>query len=497
MDKDDSSVLDVGTICRNVAWLYVRCVVRVLADIACVRLVLDALGVESYGIFAALAGLAGLFAFFYGTLHETFMRYLGCVWKLPDRALFRETYSASGGLTVLYALSVLALGETVGLAFLFHGLSLASADGTQVFVAYQFCLAAVVADAAGLPFSACLTAAERMDRIGIAGIVESALLLLTAVAVLLVPQGLRLVTYAGLVAGARGGVTLFYAVCAQRVVAVSPRPCFRGSRFVEMLRFAGWNVLRSVSNVVRYQGTPLLLNVRAGVSFNASWSAAMRLVTAIYLFCINFQKAYAPQVFQRWERSSPALRLRMVQWTVHRSFALMWLISLVLILYAPEALSVWLGADQPPQAVAFVRALLVHIALDSLNDPLHTAIIAYGCERRYQVVVSICQASGFAFAFAALGAGLPAWSAPVSVAVANGLSVLYRFAYLRRLMGFGMVRFAWSVFGHPCALVALSLLPLAFGCRIGSVVALAAGCCIPLVRPATAHRPCRAVGNMI
>lgn len=472
---DSFAFLDVGTIRRNVAWLYVRCAVRVLADIICVRLVLGALGVESYGVFAALAGLAGLFAFFYGTLHETFMRYLGCVWKLPDRAPFRETYSASGGLTVLYALSVLALGETVGLVFLFHGLSLASADGAQVFVAYQLCLAAVVADAAGLPFSACLTAAERMDCIGIAGIVESALTVVSAVAVLLVPQGLRLVAYAVLVACARGGVTLFYVMCAQRVAVVLPRPCFRGPRFSEMLRFVGWNVLRSVSNVVRYQGTPLLLNVRAGVSFNASWSAAMRLATAIYLFCINFQKAYAPQIFQRWERSSPARRLRMVQWTVHRSFALMWLISLVLILYAPESLSVWLGADQPPQAVAFVRALLVHIALDSMNDPLHTAIIAYGCERRYQVIVSICQASGFAFAFVALLSGLPAWSAPVSVAVANGLSVLFRFAYLGRLMGSAGRGFARAVLGYPCLYAALSLLPFLFGCRVGSVIVALAG----------------------
>lgn len=477
---DSFAFLDVGTIRRNVAWLYVRCAVRVLADIVCVRLVLDALGVESYGVFATLAGLAGLFAFFYGTLHETFMRYIGCVWKEADRRRFCETYSAAGGLTVLYVLGVLALGETVGLALVFRGLTFASASLLSVFVSYQLCLFAVVTDAISLPFSACLTAAERMDRIGIAGIVESALTVVSAVAVLLVPQGLRLVSYAVLVACARGGVTLFYAVCAQRVAAVSMRLLFRGPQFAEMLRFAGWNVLRSVSNVVRFQGTPLLLNVRAGVSFNASWSAALRLATAIYLFCINFQKAYAPQVFQRWERSSPARRLRMVQWTAHRSFALMWLISLILILYAPETLSVWLGADQPPQAVAFVRALLVHIVFDSLNDPLHTAIIAYGCERRYQAVVSICQASGFAFAFVALGAGLPAWSAPVSVAVANALSVLYRLAYLRRRMGFTAFRFAGIVLGYPCAYAALSFLPSLFGHRAASIVLLVAGW-IPLV----------------
>lgn len=480
MDKDDSSVLDIGTIRRNMAWLYVRCVVRVLADIVCVRLVLDALGVESYGVFATLAGLAGLFAFFYGTLHETFMRYIGCVWKEADRRRFCETYSAAGGLTILYVLGVLALGETVGLALVFRGLTFASASLLSVFVSYQLCLFAVVTDAISLPFSACLTAAERMDRIGVAGIVESVLTVVSAVAVVLLPQNLRLVAYATLVAGARGVVALFYAVSVQRIATVLPRPRFRGLYFAVMLRFAGWNVLRSVSNVVRVQGTALVLNVRAGIPFNASWSAAMRLVTAIYLFCINFQKAYSPQIFQSWSCSTSARRLRMVQWTVHRSFALMWLISFALILYAPELLNIWLGEDQPPQAVAFVRALLVYIGFDSLNDPLHTAIIAYGCEQRYQVVVSLCQASGFAFALVALSTGAPAWSAPVSVAVANGLSALYRFVYLRRLMGSSALQFVRAIFGCPCAYAAFSLLPLAFDCRVGSVIALLAGW-IPLI----------------
>ena len=483
--------LDVAQIRRNTMWLYVRCVVRVLADVVCVRLVLDALGVERYGVFAALTGLAGVFAFFYGTLHETFMRYLGCAWKTDDRSRIDETYSAAGGLTVLYAFGVLALGETVGLVLVFHGLSFASASMTSVLVAYQLCLAAVVAEAVGLPFSAYLTAAERMDRIGAAGIVDATLSMLVALAVALAPPGSRLVAYAVLIAGVRSGVTLFYAFCARRVAAVPLRPRLGGAAFAEMLRFAGWNVLRSLSNVVRFRGTSLLLNVRAGVPFNAAWSVAMRLSTAIYLFCINFQKAYAPQVFQLWGRSDSERRLQMVRWTVHRSFALMWSVSFVLILYTPELLAVWLGTDLPPQAVAFVRALLVHIALDALNDPLHTAIIAFGCERRYQVVVSLLQASGFAFAVVVLFAGLPAWSAPAGVALANGLAVLYRFAYLRRLMEFGVLRFARSVFGHPCAFVALSLLPLAFGCRIGSVVALAAGW-VPLVCSAGVPRLGRA-----
>ena len=72
----NSSSSDVRRIARNAIWLYVRLGVTTLTDFAVVRVVLNALGVEGYGVFSVVMAVVTALQFLDGTLQSTAQRFL-------------------------------------------------------------------------------------------------------------------------------------------------------------------------------------------------------------------------------------------------------------------------------------------------------------------------------------------------------------------------------------------------------------------------------------
>lgn len=472
---------DARLIARNTGWLYLRSFAICVADLVTARIILQELGVGGYGLYAAVAGVVSIVAFLGGALDETFRRYFSAEMGRGREGDVASVFAVAMGISVAFAMGVLVVGETAGLAFVRCSLDVPAGSDRLAAWVYQACLLAVALGILSKPFVAHTVASERMHLMTVVGCVRAFLLLSIAAALACFRSEGRLFAYALLLAGLEAVELAYWCLRNRTKASAWLHPRLRGAVSREMLRFCLLSSFKTVACVAKYNGTEVLLNLRAGVAFNSSWSVAQRLSGALYTLTGNFIEAFSPQLVKLWTCQDRRPFFVLLASVERYSFFIMWFFAFPVLLFAPEIGSLWLGEGVPPQFAEFVRALTVNIVFDSLGWPLHSAIIA-DAERlaRYQVVSSGLMASGFAFACGALAAGCAAWMAPAGVALANALALAYRVDFLRRGRGLDCAVFSRRVLLPVGATVAVSLAGAAFLGRpvalAVAVLAVAAGC---------------------
>lgn len=446
---------DARLIARNTGWLYLRSFAICLADLVTARIVLQALGVDGFGVFAAVSGVIGVISFLGGALDETFRRFLSA--EIGVNGDVPKVLSAVMGIALLFAAFVLAVGETAGLFFIRRSLVLPPEAAWDAVWACQAGLLSIVFVILSKPFVALSVSAERMRPVALIGLARAVLLFAVACTVSHVGTAIRLKTYVFLLAAIEGAELAYWCIRTRDCRGAWLHPRVSGPVFRAMMRFGYLSSFKTFAHVVKYNGTEIVLNLGSGVAFNASWRVAQRLAGTLYTLTGNFLEAFSPQLVKLWNAQEHRMFFALLSGVELFSFFIMWTFAFPVLLFAPEIGRMWLGEAMPPQFAAFVRAFAVNVVFDSLAWPLHAAIIADTRLMRYQLVSSVWMASGFLFACGALAVGCPEWTAPAGVALANALAFAYRVDFLHRERGLDLAAFSRRVLLPVGATVAVSL----------------------------------------
>lgn len=427
--------IDARRIAQNTGWLYVRLCVVTLAGLVSVRMVMNALGVSGFGVYSAVSGAVALIFFLQWTMELTIRRFLCVDIGRGDASGLSETFSAGMLLAAVLCAAFALVGLTAGRWFVVSRMSVDAEYGAAALFVLNAMIVLQTLETLRMPFEALIVASERMSFFAKVSIVEALLSLGAAGAVTLV---------------GRRGLEVYSALLALKSVAVlmiCARFCRRSHPGVVALRRVSWarfgeesafflkSVLSDVANMFKNQGVNMLINVYAGVPFNASWSMSMRIGSSLYGLVANFQQAFFPQIVRFWGCDDKRPFAVLLAGTLRWSTIIMGVCVLPIVVFTPCVLTLWIGGELPPQAVAFTRCVAVFFFFDALIGPLHTAIVATGKVFAYNVCVSLVMASSFPLAWACLAGGLPAWTSVASVAAVNVLAFLYRLHYVRAHLG--------------------------------------------------------------
>lgn len=450
------------SIARNTSFLIFRQGLVAAADLLAVRLILNAVGVEGQGICAMVVEWVAVFSCFTGTLRAAFQRFLSAEIGKGAEGDVRQAFAVALLLTLSGGLLVLLIGETFGLWGLTRFLAFPDGRHGDVLAVYQAVLAGVAVSYLTLPFQALAVARERMGILAGCGIVESATLLGVAVLLNALPDAVRLpvCSTSGLLITV---LSLTYLRVRMRdLPEVRTMPVFARERARAILSYFGWSIMGSFANMVRLSGTQTLLNRRAGVAFNSSWSVAYRVGSFLYVLVSSVQQAIEPQLVKRLEGGAReeflTLTFRSERWL----FTLVWIIAFPVLVFTPELVGWWLGDVQPPQIVPFVRVFVLYFLFAALSAPFHSAIMASVSIGRFQSVLSVLCVTGFVAVAVALFGGAPAWCAAACVAAANVLGFAYRLFHFCRTESVPFQLLARKTLLPIAALVAASFLILSF-----------------------------------
>lgn len=442
---------DHARVMRNTALLYFRMALMMCINLYTSRVVLQVLGVEDYGIFYVVWGLAYILNFINSSMTATTQRFLTFEHGTGNKQRLHEVFITSVHIHFIISLFLILLSETGGVWFLTEKMVIPDGRQTAAMWCFQLSIVTAVAEVMSCPYQSVIIAREKMSAFAYISIFD-AFLKLAIVGMLLLAGYDRLIVYAILYTCEKLLIRLVYNLYCTRHFAESRYKWFYDKDlFRRMSSFAGWSMLGNLAYVLYTQGLNMLLNVFFGPIANAAHAAAGQARNAISQFSRNFQVAINPQI----TKSYASRQLEEMHLLIFRgsrlTFCLLLMLCLPLMVEAPMVLNLWLK-EVPKGTADFLRLLLVVLIVQQMGSPLIAAVSATGKIKKYQIITGGIMMTVVPAAYLVLKMGGVPWSAFVVYLLISAIAYITTLFIVLPQIHMDVKDYSLNVL-RPCSLV--------------------------------------------
>ena len=372
-------------IVRNTGMLFFRMLILMLVSLYTSRIVLNALGVEDFGINNVVAGFVSILAFFSSSLTNASQRYLSI--GIGNNDIHETTTAFKQCFTLMLVFSgiVFVLGETVGLWFVRDKLVIPPSRLSAALWIYQFALIATICAINQVTFCAAIIAHEKMGIYAYLGIFEAVSRLAVALLLQWNHSCDKLILF-GLLTTLVSIITLSFHIvyCAQIFPEVKCRICWEKQLVKKMSQFIGANLFGSVAWSAGVQGTNIILNLFFGPLVNAARGLAVQITGVVTRFTDNVMTAMKPQIINSYASGDIMYMKSLIFKSTKCMSILSAFIAIPIIFEAHSLLQLWLG-QVPQYAVEFIRLVLIEQMVNVLVSPLWIAANATGKIKKNQI----------------------------------------------------------------------------------------------------------------
>ncbi|MBI9034690.1 MAG: oligosaccharide flippase family protein [Bacteroidales bacterium] len=447
-------------IAKNTMMLYFRMLLIMGVTLYTVRVVLNVLGAEDYGIYNVVGGIVIMFSFLSNTMATASQRFFAYELGRNNLAQLKKTFSMTLSIYVLIAIIILIMAETVGLWFLNTQMTIPENRMEAANWVYQFSIFSFMMTMFTIPYYASIIAHERMNIYAYASIAE-ALLKLGILYLLVLFSVDKLKLYAILVFVVTASITVVYRIyCKRQFEECKYKFYWDKPLFKELIGYSGWNLFGALAALCNVHGINILLNVFFGPVVNAANAVAYRVSSAINQFVMNFLTAVKPQITKYYAVGKVSQMINLVCQSSKYSFFLLLILSMPILLETNFVFRLWLEAT-PEYVVLFTRLVVVNALVNSLSYPLMTAAQATGMIKKYQTIVGSVMLLNIPLAYIALKVGLPAQSA-LYIGILISLLCLYlRLKLLKTMINLSITRYRQLVLNPVGVVIVISyILPV-------------------------------------
>lgn len=369
-----------------------RTLLIMLVSLYTVRVTLQLLGVEDYGIYNAVGGLVVIFSFLSNTFTSVSQRYFSVQLGKNNLKALNKTFNALLSIYVFIGLIVIIIAEIVGVWFLNDYLTIPAERMQAAKYVLQFSILTLFVNFIQIPYNSIIISRERMDLYAYISIAE-VILKLVVVYLLIFVKVDSLSLYAGLVFGVAVVKFLFYAFyCNIKFEETKTSIRFERKIYTELLSYLGWNTFGVFSVATKNQSIIVMLNMFYGPIVNAAYALASTVSSGMNQFVSSFTLAVQPQIVKKYASGETKQMFDYIYLSSKYSGFLLALISIPCIYKMPEVLKIWLG-DYPNNTVSFSILLVVSVFIESLCIPLVTAIQATGKIKSYNIFLGVVMLS--------------------------------------------------------------------------------------------------------
>lgn len=368
---------DNKRIARNSILLYVRMLFIMGIGFYTSRIVLEALGVDDYGIFSLVGGLISVIAMLNSSLANASSRFITYALGQNNLSHLKKVFSTSFSLHLSLSVVFLIVGETIGLWFINSQLNIAADRMVAANWVYQAAVWSTTFGITQIPYNACLTSHEKFDVFALIEVLNAALKLCIAFAVLYSPLD-HLIVYSVLYASVALSIMMFYRFyCTRRFEECEMSLSFDRPIMKEMLSFSGWGLVNSGSFTIAQQGTNFFINRFFGVWLNAAVGVSQQVQGILYSFIGNINMAFSPQIVKEYAKKNYSRMNNLVNMGAQFSAVVTIILSIPVIICMPFLMGLWLKTV-PDGAVVIAQLMLVVNIFNSFNAAPSMGVTATG-----------------------------------------------------------------------------------------------------------------------
>lgn len=445
-------------IAKNTLVLYVRTLFVMLISLYTSRVILQALGVDDYGIYQVVGGFVAMFSIISSSLSTAISRFITFEIGSGNKERLKKIFATSTTIQIIITVIILALTEIIGTWFMETEMQipaerLNAARWVLHCSVLTFCISLM-----SVPYNACIIAHEHMSAFAYIGIFEAVMKLGICYLIMISPID-RLIFYALLMMALAIITRIIYVTYSHRKFEEShTKPGFEKSIFKEMIGFSGWSFFNNTAFILNNQGVNMLMNVFSGVTVNAARGIAVQVETAVLQFVNNFTTAINPQITKSYAAGDLTAMHKLVCRGAKFSYFSMLLLALPIIIEAEQILSIWL-VDVPQYTVIFVQLSLIMGMCDCIGNTGYTACIATGKIKWYSITITSVAFLEFPLAWIVFSMGaLPQYAYYTYIAV-KVTTLFVRMILMEKMVGLKATMYIKNVF-IPIALTTVTAIAL-------------------------------------
>lgn len=371
------SQTDNKRVAKNAVALTLRMILVTIVGLYTSRIVLEALGVEDYGIYGVIGGVVGMASFLNSSMAGATSRFITFELGHGDESKLKKIFSTSLIIHIAIALIVFVLAETIGLWFVNNKMNFPDGSMSSVNILYQFTIISMMVNFTQVPYSAAIIAHEKMSIYAYFEIINVVLKIAIATMLLFVSSN-KLILYAGLMMAVSIVSALIYRIYCIRHFKetkfkfVIDRTLIRG-----MLSFSGFDLYGNMCTTFKFQSQPIVLNMFFGVVANVGASIALTITGAISGLTTSITQAFNPQIIKQYSNGNLDNMASVMRRSVQFTMLAYGIIALPVFIYTDLILDLWLG-QVPAYSVEFIRLIIITAFFSIVVTVSNTAIHATG-----------------------------------------------------------------------------------------------------------------------
>ncbi len=380
------STVNNKRIAKNTLVLYVRMLFLMAINLYTSRVILQALGVEDFGIYNVIGGFVALFAVLSQSLSSAASRFLTFEMGKGNKKKLARVFSTTLIIHFLLALVIVLLSEIIGIWFVNNKMVIAPDRLEAANWVFQFSVITFCFNLITVPHNAAIIAHEKMSAFAYISIFEGIGMLIICYFVMISPID-RLILYGFLILLIKTSSRfMFYIYCKRHFEECHFHLIYDKTLMKEIFGFASWNMIGSSAVILRNQGGNVLINLFDGPVVNAARAIANQVFHAVNGFVQNFFMALRPQITKSYAKGDMEYMMSLVYQGSRISYYMLLILCMPILTNTEYLLHLWLK-NVPDHTVLFVQLTLVFALIESVSYTLVTAQLATGKVRNYQLIV--------------------------------------------------------------------------------------------------------------
>lgn len=374
-------------IAKNTLILYLRMLFTLVLQLYTSRLILQALGVEDYGIYNVVGGIVTMLNFINMSLANANSRFIAVELESGNKNSIKKLFSCIISIHYLFALIIFIIAETVGLWFILNKLVIPEGRMTAALWVYQGAVLTSLITVISSPFNGLIIAHEKMSAFALISIFDAVAKLLIALYLFITPAD-RLIVYAVLLVLVQFVDRLIYTIyCKMKFQESKYKFLWDKNVSYNVLSFAGWTITGNIAVMGYTQGLNILLNLFFGTAVNAARGISVQVQGASRMFTAGFQTAINPQIIKSYAQQELVRMHKLIISSSRFSFYMMLMVTIPVCLHTQYIMRLWLGSV-PKYTSEFVLMMMAVGLIQTLQNPIMTALHATGKIKSVQIVES-------------------------------------------------------------------------------------------------------------
>lgn len=379
--------LDSNRIVKNTIFLYLRMFVSMAVSLYTVRIVLQTLTLEDYGIYSAVGGIVSTFIVVANVLTNASQRFFSYEFGKDSKNYKGQRLFSTIFLTYfVLSIIIIIVAETVGVWFLHNKMTIPESREDAAMWVFQFALLSFVCSLLANPFQAMIIAKEKMGIYAYISFADVFFKLLIVYSLKVIDFD-QLKTYALLVAVVHICTSMIYvAFCIKIAPESKLGRIIDKAALKSVFSYSSWTLFGALAGMCNTQGLNIVLNIFWGPIANAAYAISVQISSTVTIFAGNFALAIKPPLIKSYAAEQYDNVLKLFKFGTKTTFLLMYMLILPIFICTPEILATWLG-QVGNYMVDFVRLTLIYTLILTLSNPITNIVQAAGKVKIYHGIV--------------------------------------------------------------------------------------------------------------